>query len=360
MSLTNWLKPTDHGHWEMNTETGIARRTHPSLPRSRLAGEGRVGVSKELETCAACHSRRRVIAKNPTPGAPLLDSYLPALLEAGLYHDDGQIDGEVYEYGSFLQSRMSHAGVTCSDCHDPHSTRLRAEGNALCAQCHMPAKFDAAEHHHHQPGSTGAQCVNCHMPSRAGIGRNRPAGADAGAADRLRQSRRRTRCRGDGRRRAAGGASQSRPLRHAAAKPDRGGNDSPPMPNPQFPRYRQRADPLRVGTGCAAADRPDGRYFVIFCPVTHGGASPCRSKSSAASVRPERLRARNRTDRRRPDRTGPRRRGADLHARSRLRQGRTLRRAPASSRAALAAAAAGRGERRRRGSFRADILGGGA
>jgi hypothetical protein len=109
MGLTNWLKPTDHGHWEMNTETGIARRTHPSLPRSRLAGEGRVGVSTELETCAACHSRRRVIAKNPTPGAPFLDSYLPALLEAGLYHADGQIDGEVYEYGSFLQSRMSHA-----------------------------------------------------------------------------------------------------------------------------------------------------------------------------------------------------------------------------------------------------------
>ncbi len=153
MGLTNWLKPTDHGHWEMNPETGIARRTE------KLA-------SAELDTCAACHSRRKVIAKDPVPGEPYLDAYMPALLEPGLYHADGQIDGEVYEYGSFLQSRMHAAGITCSNCHDPHSAKLLAEGNALCAQCHLPAKFDMTEHHHHQPGSAGAQCVNCHMPTK--------------------------------------------------------------------------------------------------------------------------------------------------------------------------------------------------
>jgi predicted CXXCH cytochrome family protein len=153
MGLTNWLKPTDHGHWEMNSETGIARRTE------------KLG-SNEIETCAACHSRRKVIAKNPVPGEPYLDDYLPVPLEPGLYHADGQIDGEVYEYGSFLQSRMHAAEVTCSDCHDPHSAKLRATGNAVCAPCHLPAKFDVAEHHHHQPGSAGAQCANCHMPTK--------------------------------------------------------------------------------------------------------------------------------------------------------------------------------------------------
>jgi predicted CXXCH cytochrome family protein len=154
MGLTNWLKPTDTDHWEMNPETGIARRAEKL-------------VSNELETCAACHSRRKVIAKNPVPGEPYLDSYLPALLEPGLYHADGQIDGEVYEYGSFLQSRVYAAGVTCSNCHDPHSAKLRAAGNALCGQCHMPEKFDVVAHHHHPPGSTGAQCVNCHMPTKS-------------------------------------------------------------------------------------------------------------------------------------------------------------------------------------------------
>jgi predicted CXXCH cytochrome family protein len=151
--LTNWLKPVDTGHWEMNAETGIARRTEKL-------------VSTELETCAACHSRRRVIAKNAVSGGSFLDGYLPALLERGLYHADGQIDGEVYEYGSFVQSRMHTAGVTCSNCHDPHTAKLRAEGNALCAQCHLPERFDAKEHHQHPPGSAGAQCVNCHMPTK--------------------------------------------------------------------------------------------------------------------------------------------------------------------------------------------------
>src|SRR6266481_980288 len=144
MGLTNRLKPADNGHWEMNPETGIARRTE------RLA-------STEIETCAACHSRLKVIAKTPVPGEPYLDAYLPALLQSGLYHADGQIDGEVYEYGSFLQSRMHAAGVTCSNCHDPHSAKLLAEGNALCGQCHLPARFDALEHHHHEPDSAGAQ-----------------------------------------------------------------------------------------------------------------------------------------------------------------------------------------------------------
>jgi tetratricopeptide (TPR) repeat protein len=153
MGLEAWLKATDQGVWEMNPATGIARRTEPL-------------VSGELDACAACHSRRRVIVDGPVPGAPLLDSYAPADLEPGLYHADGQIDGEVFEYGSFVQSRMYHAGVTCSDCHEPHSLSLRAEGNGLCSRCHMPARFDTAEHHHHRPGSAGAQCIDCHMPTK--------------------------------------------------------------------------------------------------------------------------------------------------------------------------------------------------
>jgi predicted CXXCH cytochrome family protein len=153
LGLTTWLKPTDPGVWEMNPDTGTARRSAPL-------------VSAELDGCAACHSRRKVIAQDHPPGVRFLDAYLPAYLEPGLYHADGQIDGEVYEYGSFLQSRMHAVGVTCSNCHDPHSAKLRAEGNALCAQCHMPARFDAREHHHHAPGSAGAQCVDCHMPTK--------------------------------------------------------------------------------------------------------------------------------------------------------------------------------------------------
>ena len=153
MGLVASLRATDGGSWEMRPDKGIAQRTKPL-------------ISGELDACAGCHARRKVIANDPVPGGRFLDGNLPALLEPGLYHADGQIDGEVFEYGSFVQSRMFRAGVTCSNCHEPHGAKLRTEGNSLCAQCHMPARFDVPAHHHHQAGSAGAQCVNCHMPTK--------------------------------------------------------------------------------------------------------------------------------------------------------------------------------------------------
>jgi len=153
MGLEAWLKATDRGRWEMNPVTGTARRTE------RL-------VSAQIDTCAPCHSRRKVLANGLAPDAPFLDVALPALLEPGLYHADGQIDGEVFEYDSFLQSSMHKAGVVCSNCHEPHAAKLRAQGNVLCAQCHLPEKFDVTAHHKHPSGSAGTQCVNCHMPTK--------------------------------------------------------------------------------------------------------------------------------------------------------------------------------------------------
>jgi predicted CXXCH cytochrome family protein len=120
----------------------------------------------EIEVCAQCHSRRTQFSDAYEPGDRLLDSYRPALIDAELYHADGQILDEVYEYGSFLQSRMHAAGVTCTDCHDPHSGNLRATDNALCATCHLPTAFDTPEHHRHTAGQSGSLCVDCHMRDR--------------------------------------------------------------------------------------------------------------------------------------------------------------------------------------------------
>ena len=121
--------------------------------------------AREIETCAHCHARRGQLTDDYHPGRPLLDAYRPALLQEELYWPDGQMRGEVYNYGSFLQSKMYAHGVTCSDCHEPHGLQLRAPGNAVCAQCHAPARFDAASHSHHAQGSAGAQCAACHMPT---------------------------------------------------------------------------------------------------------------------------------------------------------------------------------------------------
>jgi hypothetical protein len=45
----------------------------------------------EIETCAPCHSRRSVIWKDYVLGKPCMDTYLPQLLEEGMYYADGQI-----------------------------------------------------------------------------------------------------------------------------------------------------------------------------------------------------------------------------------------------------------------------------
>lgn len=121
---------------------------------------------REVDTCAPCHARRRIIHPNYRAGKPFLDYFEPELLGEALYFADGQIEDEVYVYGSFLQSKMYEQGVRCSDCHDPHSTRLKLEGNALCGQCHLPSDYDTFDHIRHPEGSEGSRCVDCHMPER--------------------------------------------------------------------------------------------------------------------------------------------------------------------------------------------------
>ena len=64
-----------------------------------------------------------------------------------------------------VQSKMHAAGVTCSDCHEPHSLELLAPGNGVCLQCHKGDVYNTEAHHFHQPQSSGASCAECHMPA---------------------------------------------------------------------------------------------------------------------------------------------------------------------------------------------------
>ncbi|MGI9274065.1 MAG: multiheme c-type cytochrome [Endozoicomonas sp.] len=121
---------------------------------------------QQIETCGQCHSRRQQIAASTPVNKPLTDSFMPELLRDVLYEDDGQIKEEVFVYGSFKQSKMFQAGVTCSNCHNPHSNKLKAPGNQICAQCHLPSKYDTVTHTFHKPGTRGSQCVDCHMPEK--------------------------------------------------------------------------------------------------------------------------------------------------------------------------------------------------
>lgn len=120
---------------------------------------------RQLEGCAPCHSRRETLREGHRAGDAYLDFFEPELLRAARYQSDGQLLAEVYEWGSFQQSKMHAAGVRCSDCHDAHSGKLKAQGDALCTNCHAPDRFASSSHTHHQPGPAAPSCVSCHMPS---------------------------------------------------------------------------------------------------------------------------------------------------------------------------------------------------
>ncbi len=152
--LTIRLKDDDGGVWIF--EPGSPTATRSVSRRSNL----------QVDACGRCHARRSVTRDDYVHGRPLLETHRPSLLVEPLYHADGQIREEVYVWGSFIQSRMHAAGVTCSDCHESHAATLRAPGNALCLQCHRPEVFDTPAHHFHAAGEPGSFCVDCHMPER--------------------------------------------------------------------------------------------------------------------------------------------------------------------------------------------------
>ena len=123
-------------------------------------------LRKEVETCGLCHARRAEFSEDWVPGQWLSDTHVVSELSRGLYHADGQMQDEVYNYGSFKQSKMFAAGVTCSDCHDPHSAKLKASADGVCLRCHSSGKYATAAHNHHDAAKVPVGCVSCHMPTR--------------------------------------------------------------------------------------------------------------------------------------------------------------------------------------------------
>ncbi len=132
-----------------------------------------------MHTCAPCHARNEPLTGTFQPGDNYFDHYRVTLpTEANVFFPDGQQRDEDFNWTSVLLSRMGHAGVTCLDCHDPHSNKtiLPSNDNQLCLQCHAaPGRvqpngtravpIDPLAHSHHAAGSTGNLCVSCHMPT---------------------------------------------------------------------------------------------------------------------------------------------------------------------------------------------------
>lgn len=159
---------------------GTPMETSPKEPHGLTVDIRGADARRRTELCAPCHSRRSELVASPAPGEPMLDAFLPSLLVRGLYHADGQQLQEVYVDASFRQSRMFERGVTCTNCHNAHTGKLKLAGNAVCLQCHKPdpnpsfpsaaGNFDSPAHHFHKQEGRGASCVGCHMPRTAYMG----------------------------------------------------------------------------------------------------------------------------------------------------------------------------------------------
>ncbi len=153
-----------------------AHAKNPEAPVAKLAS------AAVMSNCASCHSRREETTGKFKPGNDFHDHFRLTLPDrSDVYHADGQVRDENFEYASFLLSSMGHAGVTCLDCHNPHSgkNKLPVANNALCMSCHTPPGLNGAPpiadqlaHSRHAEGSEGNSCVGCHMPQTTYMARD--------------------------------------------------------------------------------------------------------------------------------------------------------------------------------------------
>ena len=129
------------------------------------------------DNCAACHARREELDDSFRAGDKFDDHFrleLPIL--PGVYWANAMQRDEAYCETGLRHSRMGAAGVTCLDCHDPHTAQLKLpqEDNSLCLRCHADGTtvgntptpiVKQAPAGLCPPGSEGARCVECHMPA---------------------------------------------------------------------------------------------------------------------------------------------------------------------------------------------------
>ena len=174
-------------HVDWQRQYGKSGNTDPTLEK--------FSRSQVMDNCGFCHARRSDLTGDFKPGDSFFDDQSLAIAgHSSTYYPDGQVHEEDYEFAPFLGSRMHTNGVTCVDCHNPHSMRTLLPGNWLCLRCHngsfpnAPVVDPVAHSHHRVFGysaegklvnndlqgyrpreikETGGECVNCHMPQTA-------------------------------------------------------------------------------------------------------------------------------------------------------------------------------------------------
>jgi len=186
---------------EKRVESGIACESchgpasrHVDNPKSSVYMASLSDSVRQNEVCLQCHMRNRDIRLKDQniseiygdardypfgyeAGKPLSKYKLVAPFVLGQetkeFYANGMGKKNRMQGNEFVHSIKGKHGVTCINCHNPHTLEPTAEknnGNDLCMKCHDfgsligPHQKDLSSHTKHKTNSKGSLCVECHMP----------------------------------------------------------------------------------------------------------------------------------------------------------------------------------------------------
>ncbi|HEX6848796.1 MAG TPA: tetratricopeptide repeat protein [Chitinophagaceae bacterium] len=170
-SVMNVSCESCHGPGKLHVDlvNGDDYKKGKKIPGSYLKLEKGAAQLAQINTCMPCHARKSDISDSIIHSEAVMDNYIPEIPSTEHFYADGQVNDEDYIYTSFLQSKMFHRDVKCSNCHNPHSGKILFSTNQLCLQCHAKT-YDDPSHTFHTAGITAAECKSCHMPGKVYMG----------------------------------------------------------------------------------------------------------------------------------------------------------------------------------------------
>ncbi len=137
--------------------------THRKAADPMILNPARFSRERQMDMCALCHSGIQRVALQPAfsyvPGEPLARYFAPL---PGADQDRPDVHGN--QVGLLERSRCfrSSAQMTCSTCHDVHTTGAPVEAYAQrCLTCHQWQSCGVA---HKLGASIQNKCIGCHMP----------------------------------------------------------------------------------------------------------------------------------------------------------------------------------------------------
>jgi Flp pilus assembly protein TadD len=166
--------PFTHGGIGCSSCHGDAAEHVRTRGKAQVLNPAKLDAARRDSVCLQCHLEGETAVyrlghslATYQPGEVLFDS-VAYFVHQGEVGPNGRATSQ---YEALLQSackRSSGDRMTCTTCHDPHSSQTTATPvervayyRAKCLSCHTGAKF-ATEHHPEQQ-----DCATCHMPRAA-------------------------------------------------------------------------------------------------------------------------------------------------------------------------------------------------